>query len=60
MERRVPEDPGRDRRAIRRGGRRDGDEGKPWYLRRPFLLTTASLAVVGWRRIRDYGARLGK
>jgi hypothetical protein len=41
-----------DRRARRRGGRRDGDTGKPWYMRRRLWLAAASLAYVGWRRVR--------
>jgi hypothetical protein len=42
----------RDRRAHPRGGRRDDDQKKPWYLRRRFWLAAASLAFVGWRRVR--------
>ena len=41
----------RDRRARTRGGRRDGDEKKPWYMRRRLWLAAASLLYVGWRRI---------
>lgn len=41
-----------DRRANRRGGRRDGDNGKPWYMRRRLWLAAASLLYVGWRRVR--------
>ncbi len=41
----------RDRRARARGGRRDGDQKKPWYLRRRLWLAAASLVYVGWRRI---------
>jgi len=41
----------RDRRARARGGRRDGDQKKPWYMRRRLWLATASLLYVGWRRI---------
>jgi hypothetical protein len=41
----------RDRRAHGRGGRRDGDQKKPWYMRRRLWLATASLLYVGWRRI---------
>ncbi len=40
-----------DRRARARGGRRDGDQKKPWYMRRRLWLATASLLYVGWRRI---------
>jgi len=39
-----------DRRDYPRGGRRDGDEGKPWYLRRRLWLAAASLVFVGWRK----------
>jgi hypothetical protein len=42
----------RDRRARARGGRRNGDGQKPWYLRQPLLLTIASLMFVGWQRVR--------
>jgi hypothetical protein len=41
----------RDRRKRARGGRRDGDQKKPWYLRRRLWLAAASLVYVGWRRI---------
>jgi hypothetical protein len=41
----------RDRRAVLRGGRRDGDRKKPWYLRRRLWLAAASLLYVGWRRL---------
>ena len=41
----------RDRRAVLRGGRRDGDHSKPWYLRRRLWLAVASLMFVGWRRV---------
>jgi hypothetical protein len=41
----------RDRRAHPRGGRRDGDVKKPWYLRRRLWLAAASIAFVGWRRV---------
>ena len=40
-----------DRRKRSRGGRRDGDLKKPWYLRRRLWLAAASLVYVGWRRI---------
>jgi hypothetical protein len=40
-----------DRRKRARGGRRDGDQKKPWYLRRRLWLAAASLVYVGWRRI---------
>jgi hypothetical protein len=49
-ERRVGER--RDRRAHPRGGRRDGDFKKPWYMRRRLWLAAASLMFVGWRRVR--------
>lgn len=42
----------RDRRAHPRGGRRQQDAGKPWYMRRRLWLAAASLAYVGWRRMR--------
>jgi len=48
---------GTDRRARRRGGRRDGDGKKAWYLRRPLWLATASAMFVGWRRVRTLGRR---
>ena len=48
----------RDRRAHPRGGRRDHDQKKPWYLRRRLWLAFASLVFVGWRRVRGL-ARLG-
>ena len=51
MERRASE-PAADRRTVKRGGRRDDDQGKPWYLRQPILLTTAALLFAGWRRVR--------
>jgi hypothetical protein len=41
----------RDRRAVPRGGRRDGDQKKPWYLRRRLWLAVASVMFVGWRRV---------
>ncbi len=50
MERRVG-DSTAGRRTVARGGRRDGDQGKPWYLRRPILLTVASLVFAGWQRV---------
>ena len=43
----------RDRRANPRGGRRDGDAKKPWYMRRKWWLAAVSLAFVGWRRVRS-------
>lgn len=53
----------RDRRANPRGGRRDNDQGKPWYMRRRLWLAAASVAYVGWRRLlrlgRERGARGG-
>jgi hypothetical protein len=44
----------RDRRANPRGGRRDGDRKKPWYMRRRLWLAGASLMYVGWRRLRTF------
>lgn len=41
-----------DRRANPRGGRRNGDQKKPWYMRRRLWLAGASLIFVGWRRLR--------
>jgi hypothetical protein len=41
----------RDRRARARGGRRDGDQKKPWYMRRRLWLAAASLLYVGWRKV---------
>jgi hypothetical protein len=49
-----------DRRARSRGGRRDGDNRKPWYMRRRLWLAAASLAYVGWRRVRSLGAAAGR
>ena len=48
--RRSPET--RDRRAHRRGGRRQEDAKKPWYMRRRLWLAAATLLYVGWRRMR--------
>jgi hypothetical protein len=45
----------RDRRAKPRGGRREQDSKKPWYMRRRLWLAAASLAYVGWRRLRRLG-----
>jgi hypothetical protein len=45
----------RDRRAHPRGGRRDGDQQKPWYMRRRLWLAAASVMFVGWRRVRTFG-----
>ena len=42
---------GRDRRARPRGGRRERDTKKPWYMRRRLWLAAASLLYVGWRRM---------
>jgi hypothetical protein len=50
QERRSSE--GRDRRARPRGGRREEDVKKPWYMRRRLWLAAASLLYVGWRRMR--------
>jgi hypothetical protein len=44
-----------DRRAHRRGGRRDGDAKKPWYMRRRLWLAAASIVYMGWRRVRVLG-----
>jgi len=41
-----------DRRARPRGGRRDGDSPKPWYMRRRIWLAAASMVFVGWKRVR--------
>jgi hypothetical protein len=41
-----------DRRARRRGGRRDSDSPKPWYMRRRLWLAAASIVFVGWKRVR--------
>jgi hypothetical protein len=41
-----------DRRANPRGGRREKDTKKPWYMRRRLWLAAASLLYVGWRRMR--------
>lgn len=54
---------GGDRRARSRGGRREIDAKKPWYLRRRLWLAAASLAFVGWRRVKTlvpYGQRVGE
>jgi hypothetical protein len=42
-----------DRRANRRGGRRETDHGRPWYVRHRLWLATASLLFVGWRRVKS-------
>jgi hypothetical protein len=42
-----------DRRANPRGGRRNTDVRKPWYLRRRLWLAVASLTFVGWQRVRN-------
>jgi len=44
-----------DRRARPRGGRRNGDQKKPWYMRRRLWLAAASLVYMGWRRVRSLG-----
>jgi hypothetical protein len=44
---------GADRRARRRGGRRDNDARTPWYRRRRLWLAAASIAFVSWRRVRN-------
>jgi hypothetical protein len=41
-----------DRRAKSRSGRREDDSPQPWYMRRRLWLAAASMAYVGWRRIR--------
>jgi len=41
-----------DRRAGRRGGRRESDSPKPWYMRRRLWLAAASIVFVGWKRVR--------
>ena len=49
---------GRDRRAHSRGGRRASDvQNKPWYVKRRLWLAAASLAFVGWKRIRSLGRK---
>ena len=50
MDRRVKESTA-GRRTVARGGRRDGDQGRPWYLRSQILLSVASLVFVGWQRV---------
>ena len=54
-DRRSPE--ARDRRAHSRGGRRQQDAKKPWYMRRRLWLAAASLLYVGWRRMRTLARR---
>jgi hypothetical protein len=44
-----------DRRAHPRFGRRDGEQRRPWYMRRRVWLAAASLMYLGWRRIRTLG-----
>ena len=46
-----------DRRARSRGGRRPYDQKKPWYMRRRLWLATASLAFLGWRKLRGFMRR---
>ena len=41
-----------DRRARPRGGRRDSDQPRPWYMRRRLWLAAASMMFVGWKRVR--------
>jgi hypothetical protein len=41
-----------DRRARPRGGRREIDAPKPWYMRRRLWLAAASIVFVGWKRVR--------
>jgi hypothetical protein len=55
MERRQARDSASDRRTIVRGGRRNGDQAKAWYIRRPLLLNMASLVATVWRRLRSLG-----
>jgi hypothetical protein len=43
-----------DRRARPRGGRRGAEASKPWYMRRRLWLAAASVAYVGWRRLRQF------
>jgi hypothetical protein len=43
---------GGDRRAHSRGGRRNGEQTTPWYMRRRLWLAVASVTFVGWRRLR--------
>jgi hypothetical protein len=46
-----------DRRAVRRGGRREGDtKKKVWYRKQTVWLTAVSLLYIGWRKLR--GGRL--
>jgi hypothetical protein len=40
-----------DRRAVPRGGRRDNDQKKPWYMRRRLWLAAASVMFVAWKRV---------
>jgi hypothetical protein len=48
-----------DRRAVRRGGRRDSDAKKAWYRRQTVWLTAVSLLYVGWRRMKSKGRLSG-
>ena len=41
-----------DRRAHSRGGRRDSDQKKPWYMRRRLWLAAASVMFMGWRKVK--------
>jgi hypothetical protein len=41
-----------DRRARPRGGRRENDSSRPWYMRRRLWLAAASMMFVGWKRVR--------
>ncbi|HXD21351.1 MAG TPA: hypothetical protein VN654_30295 [Vicinamibacterales bacterium] len=41
-----------DRRARPRGGRRENDSQKPWYMRRRLWLAAVSMFFVGWKRVR--------
>jgi hypothetical protein len=48
-------DPGADRRARTRGGRRAGESAKPWYMKQRLWVAVASVVFVGWRRIAGRG-----
>jgi hypothetical protein len=53
MDAQLRRDGNTDRRANPRGGRRQTDTQKPWYLRRRLWLAVASLTFVGWQRVRN-------
>lgn len=42
---------GVDRRVRTRGGRRNGETGKPWYRKGRLWLAAVSVVYVGWHRI---------